>query len=48
VAGLSGLVYGVLDPIDVVTRGFGTIDAAAVAALRALFPRELPYLFADF
>jgi predicted acetyltransferase len=47
-AGLSGLVYGVLDPIDVVTRGLGTIDANAVEPLRALFPRALPYLRAEF
>jgi predicted N-acetyltransferase YhbS len=47
-AGLSGLVYGVLDPIDVVARGLGTIDAAAVEPLRTLFPRALPYLMADF
>jgi predicted acetyltransferase len=48
VAGLSGLVYGVLDPIDVVARGFGQIDAAAIDLLRTMFPRAKPYLFADF
>jgi predicted acetyltransferase len=47
-AGLSGLVYGVLDPIDVETRGLGRIDPDAMAPLRGLFPRALPYLFADF
>jgi hypothetical protein len=47
-AGLSGLVYGVLDPIDVMARGFGLIDSAAVDSLRTLFPRATPYLFADF
>jgi predicted acetyltransferase len=47
-AGLAGLVYGVLDPIDVVTRGLGVIDAPAVEPLRALFPRTLPYVFASF
>lgn len=47
-AGLSGLVYGVLDPVDVLARGFGEMDPPAVAPLRSLFPRELPYLFADF
>jgi predicted acetyltransferase len=47
-AGLSGLVYGVLDPVDVMTRGFGRIEASAIAPLRSLFPREMPYLFADF
>jgi predicted N-acetyltransferase YhbS len=47
-AGLSGLLYGVLDPVDVVVRGFGEADADATAALRSLFPRDLPYLYADF
>jgi predicted acetyltransferase len=47
-AGLSGLVYGVLDPIDVATRGFGRIEPDAADPLRELFPRALPYLFADF
>lgn len=47
-AGLAGLVYGVLDPVEVVTRGFGTVGASAVDGLRALFPRSLPYLYADF
>jgi hypothetical protein len=48
VAGISGLAYGVLDPIDVLARGFGEFDAEAVEPLRALFPGELPYMFADF
>jgi hypothetical protein len=48
VGGLSALVYGVLDPVDVVARGLGTIEADAIAPLRALFPRAMPYLFADF
>jgi predicted acetyltransferase len=47
-AGLSGLVYGVLDPIDVITRGLGTVEGAAVEPLRTLFPREMPFIFADF
>ena len=47
-AGFSGLVYGVLDPIDVVTRGFGQVGADAIGPLRALFPPAMPYLFADF
>ncbi|MEV6494626.1 GNAT family N-acetyltransferase, partial [Actinoplanes sp. NPDC051633] len=41
-AGFSGLVYGVLDPVDVITRGLGEIDAAAVAPLRSLFPPAMP------
>jgi hypothetical protein len=40
--------YGVLDPIDVLALGFGHVDAEGVEPLRALFPRELPYMFADF
>ncbi|GAB3156310.1 hypothetical protein GCM10027290_54010 [Micromonospora sonneratiae] len=47
-AGVSGLVYGVLDPAELAVRGFGVVDRAAGAQLRALFPRQLPYLFADF
>ncbi|MGW0432531.1 GNAT family N-acetyltransferase [Micromonospora sp. NPDC003197] len=47
-AGLSGLVYGVLDPADVAIRGFGTLDRDAEAELRTLFPRCTPYLFAEF
>ena len=48
VAGFSGLLYGVLDPVEVVTRGLGELSPAAVAPLAALFPRQMPYLFADF
>jgi hypothetical protein len=48
VAGLSGLVYGVLDPADVVYRGFGTVGGDAVTVLRSMFPRRVPYLFSDF
>jgi len=47
-AGLSALVYGVLDPDDLPLRGFGAVPADAGAQLRALFPRAVPYLFADF
>jgi predicted acetyltransferase len=47
-AGLSGLLYGVLDPVDVVIRGLGQVDAGATGELRSLFPRALPYLYADF
>jgi predicted N-acetyltransferase YhbS len=47
-AGLSGLLYGVLDPVDVVSRGLGEVESAALGPLRTLFPREMPYLFADF
>jgi len=48
VAGFSGLLYGVLDPVEVFTRGFGEIEQAAIDPLASLFPRQMPYLFADF
>ncbi|MEH1098298.1 GNAT family N-acetyltransferase [Micromonospora sp. CPCC 205561] len=44
-AGLSGLVYGVLDPVDVLARGLGTFADDAVAQLRSLFPRAVPCVF---
>jgi hypothetical protein len=47
-AGLSGLVYGVLDPVEVVTRGLGEVGADAIGPLQALFPKKMPYIFADF
>jgi len=47
-AGLSALVYGVLDPADVLVRGLGDIPADPAARLRRLFPRQVPYLYARF
>jgi predicted N-acetyltransferase YhbS len=47
-AGLSGLIYGVLDPDDVVIRGFGHVPGDAAVRLRVLFPRLIPYLHAMF
>jgi predicted N-acetyltransferase YhbS len=47
-AGFSGLLYGVLDPIDVITRGLGDVPPAAIQTLGTLFPRQMPYLYADF
>ncbi|MBM0237804.1 GNAT family N-acetyltransferase [Micromonospora sp. ATA32] len=47
-AGLSALAYGVLDPVEVAIRGFGSVPADAATELRGIFPRRLPYLFADF
>ncbi|GIG59851.1 hypothetical protein Lfu02_42230 [Longispora fulva] len=44
-AGLSGLAYGVLDPIDVVARGLGEISAGAARELRALLPPRTPHAF---
>lgn len=48
VAGLSGLVYGVLDPDELPARGFGQVSGQAAQRLRTLFPRALPYLHAHF
>lgn len=45
---MSGLIYGVLDPDDVVVRGFGEVPVDVAPRLRALFPRRIPYLFASF
>ncbi|BCL15137.1 GNAT family N-acetyltransferase [Micromonospora sagamiensis] len=47
-AGLSALVYGALDPAEVVVRGLGDVPVDAMLELRRLFPRELPYLCANF
>jgi hypothetical protein len=47
-AGLSGLVYGVLSPEDVVVRRLGVVSGAAVAELATLFGRTMPYLHARF
>jgi predicted acetyltransferase len=48
VAGLSGLIYGVLDPDELPVRGFGHAGTEAAERLRTLFPRALPYLHAHF
>src|SRR6266536_1719157 len=47
-AGLSALVYGVLDPLDVVLRGLGTIPDDAAGQLRTMWTRATPYLTVDF
>ncbi|GAA1839661.1 GNAT family N-acetyltransferase [Asanoa iriomotensis] len=47
-AGLSALVYGVLDPLEITLRGLGTIPTEAAEALRDLFPAQRPYVFAEF
>jgi predicted acetyltransferase len=47
-AGLSALVYGVLDPAELVIRGLGQVPADAAARLRLLFPARVPYLYARF
>lgn len=43
-AGFSALLYGVLDPMEVYTRGLGEY----APELDAIFPRRNPYIFADF
>jgi hypothetical protein len=43
---MSALIYGVLDPEDIVVRGLGDIPAEPAARLRTLFPRQVPYLYA--
>jgi predicted acetyltransferase len=43
-AGFSALLYGVLDPMEVFTRGLGEFTPA----LAQMFPRHMPYIFADF
>jgi predicted N-acetyltransferase YhbS len=47
-AGLSGLVYGVLDPGDVVVRGLGDVPPDQAADLAKLFPRTIPYFYSRF
>jgi predicted acetyltransferase len=47
-AGLSALIYGVLDPAEIVIRGLGDISPEPAARLRQLFPRRIPYLYARF
>jgi predicted acetyltransferase len=47
-AGLSALVYGVLDPAEVVIRGLGAVPDDAAAELRTMFPRRLPFVSASF
>jgi predicted N-acetyltransferase YhbS len=48
VPALSGLVYGVLDPEDIVVRALGTVPPEAAGELRRLFPRRVPYVFSSF
>ncbi|HTF09903.1 MAG TPA: GNAT family N-acetyltransferase, partial [Asanoa sp.] len=47
-AGLSALVYGVLDPVEIVLRRLGRFPAEAAEALRELFPPQRPYVYAEF
>jgi predicted acetyltransferase len=47
-AGLSGLIYGVVDPDELRIRGFGQAQGEVLAQLRRLFPPCVPYLHASF
>jgi GNAT superfamily N-acetyltransferase len=47
-AGLSALVYGVLDPAELPLRGLGAVPGDAAAALRRLFPPRTPFVYAVF
>jgi GNAT superfamily N-acetyltransferase len=47
-AGLSGLIYGVLQPEDIEIRGFGDVPRDAANEMRLLFPSLVPYVFASF
>jgi hypothetical protein len=47
-AGLSALVYGLLDPVELMIRGLGTVPEDAAAQLRSLWPRRVPSLAVAF
>ena len=47
-AGLSGLVYGVLDPGEITIRGLGRMTDDIAQNLRLMFPARLPYLYTAF
>jgi hypothetical protein len=45
---LAALVYGTHDPGDFAVRGWGDPSPAVQAAMRALFPPQIPYLHERF
>lgn len=47
-AGLSGLVYGILEPGDLVVRGFGELTPEAADQAALLFPRLVPHFYSRF
>jgi predicted N-acetyltransferase YhbS len=47
-AGLSALVYGVLDPVEVAIRGLGAVPDDAATQLRTMWTRQIPYLAVGF
>lgn len=46
--GLTALVYGIADPLELVLRGWGNPDANQQMILRKLFPPAIPYLHAMY
>lgn len=48
IQGLSALIYGTHDPEVFTYRGWGDPTPEQCAALRRMFPRQLPYLYADY
>jgi predicted acetyltransferase len=48
IQGLTALVYGSHDPGDFAIRGWGDPSAEVQAAMRAMFPRRLPFLHEYF
>ncbi|WP_033339977.1 GNAT family N-acetyltransferase [Catenuloplanes japonicus] len=47
-AALSGLVYGVLGPQEIVARGLGVVPASTWDSLSTLFPRADAWVFLNF
>lgn len=48
IQGLSALIYGTHDPEVFPYRGWGHPTPGQCATLRRMFPRQLPYLYADY
>jgi hypothetical protein len=48
IQGLAALVYGTHDPGDFAVRGWGNPSPAVQAAMRSLFPAQMPYLHERF
>ncbi|WP_020579431.1 GNAT family N-acetyltransferase [Actinopolymorpha alba] len=46
--GLAALVYGVLDPEELVLQGYAVAEPESRTALATLFPPAAPYLFSSF
>jgi len=48
IQGLSALVYGPYDPADLSLRGWGDPSPDTQATMRAMFPRQVPYMHQMF